>query len=428
MSTTLSALTILLLVFSQGLRLPALTNESSLPKPIASPSFYKTSFDCTKVKDQSVEQAICENVELAKLDLEMATAYKKRLESVPMSQKSELVLSQRKWLMIRNAYNLNPYHGDPVGTLSDLSDFYRNRIAALQSGQLTLVKTELPQEYAWFKAIAPEGFDKGFSIGRGYMSCEDPCKKKPSLYKLFSIGGGGIGEPPGDVDTPFAKIENKLASEGWTKCRSADDSGKPTIDYFKKKDKMIAMSRYYSMGVGNGIGLSITTSAPLSENPPKLPPNPAVTVTSDWMTYSSPDVRLQVRYPPGWWMRDASVPNSGTKYLTFAAKDYTGSFRISMQSKEMWSRQSVIKNDEEADQKCLPSPYRISGFPSQGCLHESENVGDGTCNRYLESVDIETGRYHLSFEPDISGSVVEDSNQYKFTDLYEKILSTIKMN
>ncbi len=95
MSTTLSALTILLLVFSQGLRLPALTNESSLPKPIASPSFYKTSFDCTKVKDQSVEQAICENVELAKLDLEMATAYKKRLESVPMSQKSELVLEDR---------------------------------------------------------------------------------------------------------------------------------------------------------------------------------------------------------------------------------------------------------------------------------------------------------------------------------------------
>jgi uncharacterized protein YecT (DUF1311 family) len=424
MSTKLGALTILLLFYCQEAGLSALTNATSLP--MASDSFYKTSFDCAKAKDYSVEQAICKNDELARLDVEMADSYKKRLKSVTASQKSEVIRSQQKWLMIRNSYDVNPYHGDPVGTLSDLSDFYRNRIVVLGSAQMTSLKAKPPPEYDWVKAIEPEGFSKEFSLGRGHMSCDDPCEEKPSLYKLLSIGGSGIGQPPGDVDTPYAKIVHKLTSGGWTKCRSADDSGTRTIDYFEKNDKMIAISRAYSMGVGNGIGLSIATSSRLSENPSKTPPNSAVAITPDWAIYSSPDVGLQLRYPPDWWVRDDNLPNGGTKFLTFGAKDSTGNFTISIQPEETLNRQPTSDGAEE-DQKCSASPYRVSGFPSRVCLYEGENVVEGTCTRYLQSIDIKTGRYYLRFEPISSGSFVDDSNQYKLTDLYQKILSTIEI-
>ena len=423
MSAIVTAVAVLLLVSSQGSGLSPLTNKSS--SPISRPSFYKTSFDCTKAKDYSVELAICTNDELAKLDLEMAGAYQKRLESIASSQKSELVLSQRKWLVIRNSFDANPYHVDPDGTLSDIAGFYRNRIEALRSGGTTLLHTDVPKEYDWLKAIAPEHFSKGFSMGRGYMGCQDPCKKKPSLYKLISIWAGDTDESQDKVETAYPKIVRKLASEGWTKCRSADDSGKPSIDYFKKKDKMIALNSYASMGAGNSVSLSITTSGPLAENPPEMPPNPAVTITSDWLTYSSPDEGFQVRYPPDWWVRDDSVPNRRAKYFTFGAKDYSGNFTISIRPKEFLSGQVVNKGREDPSQLCGPSPYRISGFTSRGCVSVGENVGTGTCSRRLVSLAAETPSYYLGFGP--GWSIVDDSNQYKLTDLYEKILSTIEL-
>jgi uncharacterized protein len=414
----------LLLVFAPAAELSALTNASPLSSP--APSFYTTSFDCAKAKDFSVELAICEDEKLAKLDLEMADAYQKRLESASPSQKRELLLNQRKWLTIRNSYDANPYHSIPIGTLSDLSKFYRNRIEALRSNQAALLTTiKVPTQYDWAQTVVPKQFSRRFSIGRGYMSCTDPCAQKPSLYRLLSVGGGGIGEPPGDVDTPYAKIVHKLASEGWTKCRSADDSGKPTIDYFKKKDRMIAISRYHSMGAGNGLSLSITTSGPLAANPPEMPPNPAVTITSDWLTYSSPDEGFRVRYPPDWWMRDDSVPNFRAKYFTFGAKDYLGNFSISIEAKEFVNGQVVNKASEDPEQICGPSAYRISGFISRGCVSAWEVVESGTCRRSLASLNAETPSYYIGFRP--ATSIVDDSNQYKLTDLYEKILSTIEL-
>jgi len=422
MSEMWSALAVLLLISAQGLTLSPLTNESSSTNATVSDSIYRTSFDCTKARDYSVEQAICKNEELAKLDLEMSEAYKKRMGAVPASQKRELVRRQEEWLLIRNSYDANPYHDDAVGTSSDLADFYRNRIDALRSDQLARLNTKLPQEYDWLKAIAPDGLSKGFSIGRGHLGCEDPCKKRPSLYKLFSIWGGGIGEEPGDINTPFAKVAKRLAVEGWTQCRSADDSGKPTMDYFTKQDKMIAISSYHSMGAGNSITLSITTSGPLPEKPGEVS-NPTVTITSDWPTYSSADEGFQVRYPPDWWVRNDKVPNRRAKYLTFGAKDYSGNFSIAISPKEFLNNQVVNKGSEPPDLLCGPSAYSIAGFPSRGCLSVGENVGPGTCTRSLVSLSAETPTFYLTFGP--GASIVEGSNQYKLTDLYEKILSTI---
>jgi uncharacterized protein YecT (DUF1311 family) len=424
MSPNLSAHVLLLSLFIQGSSLPAQTPKPSSPQPAASPSTYKTSFDCAKAKDRSVEQAICVHEELATLDVEMAAAYKKRLDSVPVSDRKQLILSQQKWLAIRNSYNVNPYHGDPDGSLADLADFYRKRTGALRSGQAALLEVEFPPEYEWLKAIAPAGFDKGFSIGRAYMTCEDPCKQKPSLYKFVSIGGSGIGEEPGDVDTPYAQIASKLASEGWTECRSADDSGKPTIDYFRKKDKMIAVSRTHSMGAGNYIAVSITTSGPLPESLPKRMPDPSVPAIADWLTYSNPDSGFELRYPPQWGIRNRS--EAGTTSVGFGAKDYSGGFGILITPKESWTPEPV-PNGEEPTLHCVPSQYQLSGLPAKGCVREYESVGEGICTRYVESLEVETSKYHLTFTPESWGSVVDSLDHYKLTGLYEQILGTIKI-
>jgi hypothetical protein len=68
----LSAPTMALLICFQGSGISAQANDASLPNSSARASAYKTSFDCKKVKSQSVEEAICENDELATLDKEMA--------------------------------------------------------------------------------------------------------------------------------------------------------------------------------------------------------------------------------------------------------------------------------------------------------------------------------------------------------------------
>ena len=423
MPRELSALATLLIIFTHGPGLPAQATKPSSPQPVGSSS-YKTSFDCTKAKDLSVEQATCTNEELAELDVQMAAAYKKRLDSVPMSDRKRLIVSQQKWLTIRNSYKVNPYRGDPVGTMADLADFYRKRIEALRSGQSALPEVEFPPEYEWLKAIAPAGFDRGFSIGRAYMTCEDPCKQQPSLYKFVSIGGSGIGEGPGDIDTPYAQIVSRLASDGWTKCRSADDSGKPTIDHFWKKDKMIAVSRYYSMGAGNSMGVSITASGPLPETPPKNQPDATVAKIADWLTYSNPDFSFEVRYPPEWRARDRTAADPTS--FGFGAKDYSGGFGISIMPRELWHPEPVPYG-EEPTLHCVPSQYQISGFPAEACLREYESVGDGICTRYVESLDVESGKYHWSFRPESWGSVVDSSDHFKLTDLYEKILSTIKI-
>lgn len=423
--------TVIVILFGtlwRALPLASLAVDLSASQTLSSPPFFKTSFDCSKARALSTEEAICKNEDLAKLDVEMAEAYSKRLESASASEKTPLVQSQKRWLIIRNSYNVNPYRGDFTGALSGLADVYRKRTAVLRSAQAARLDTKPPEEYDWLRSIAVEGFSERFSISRAYASCEDPCKRKPDLYRWISIGGRGIGEEPGDVDTPYAKLAKKLASEGWSKCRSADDSGKPTIDYFSKNGKIVAVSRYYSMGVGNGISFGITTSGPLPQKASPPPSNPAGTVASAWQTYSSPDVGLELQYPPDWRVRDMSVPGSGTKYLMFNADDYKpGDFRITMQPAERINHHAINPNGDDPGPKCAPSHYRISGLSARQCLLEYESVGDGTCTRYIQSIEVKTERYGLSFEPSGVGSFDDGSNGYRLTDFYEKVMSTIKI-
>jgi hypothetical protein len=198
-------------------------------------------------------------------------------------------------------------------------------------------------------------------------------------------------------------------------------------EYFAKGRKMVTVDRSYSMGAGNGIGLAITISDPLPQNPPKVPSNPAVVVADDWNTYASPDVGLKLRYPPKWTMRDDSPKDGGTsyKYLSFGAERYTpGEFRLSVGPDQT---ANLGETGDAEGAGCFPSGYRISGFSAQECVFEDEVVSEGVCERHIHSFVIQTGKYDLTFEPSGGGSFADDSGHYTLLDIYEKIMSTIEI-
>lgn len=58
------------------------------------------SFDCTKAKT-TIEQYICQNEELARLDLEMTDIYKKHLNTLKGKEKSMFIDEQKSWLKNR---------------------------------------------------------------------------------------------------------------------------------------------------------------------------------------------------------------------------------------------------------------------------------------------------------------------------------------
>jgi hypothetical protein len=322
---------------------------------------------------------------------------------------------------------MNPFHGDSNGMLSDLANFYRARFSVLRASSVAELKTKIPGEYEWLKASAPQGFNSGFVIGRAYMTCHDPCRTSPSVYRMISVRGRGIGDEPGDIDTPFSQIEKVLTSQGWTKCRSADDSGKPTIDYFIKRDKMIRIFRYYSMGAGNSIEFGITTSGPLPRRTANSKQNPITSVPNDWATYSSPDVGLRFRYPPKWRLADNSILGPGAKYLAFGSNDFTGSFKITLGTEHSITHQPLRIDSGRPAPTCAPSVYKISGFAARTCFFDGENVADGLCTRDIEFLDVETGRYHLGFEPGLQRDYFDRFGQDRLPDIMEQVLSTIEI-
>ena len=404
-----------LLILSGCLFLSTGASSQTLVQPL---SIYKTSFNCAGIQQQTAEEAVCHHEKLAALDVEMANAYQKRLAAAGPAEREVLVHSQREWLTIRNMHRFYGKLSDQEGMVSDLADFYQERIAALQSKDLSLLEPKLPPEYEWLKSTVPSGFLKEAFLVREYMGCEDACKRKTALYRVVGMWGDGIGDPPGDTRTPYTSMLNKLQKDGWKQCRKAiDDSGKIRVDYFTKQEKMLALSSYYSMGAGNSIQIEVTVSAPLAE-PLETRLNPRVEVTSDWKEYKSADGILSVKYPPRWSVRNDARPETNRKKdLLFTSDDYAGDFRLIIE--EHWY--------PPGDRECVTSPYRIDGEPAQACLVSIENVGVADCYRYIESINANKDGLHVSFWPGIGGSFVDDFKHFMLTHLYETILNTISV-
>lgn len=90
-----------------------------LPLMVSADQFYKTSYDCTKTQENSVEWKVCKDVKLAALDQTLSNKYTsiKRLGGLTQEIKQE----QRSWLKEKNRCT----------TTSCISDTYQSRVSEL---------------------------------------------------------------------------------------------------------------------------------------------------------------------------------------------------------------------------------------------------------------------------------------------------------
>jgi hypothetical protein len=62
----------------------------------------------------------------------------------------------------------------------------------------------------------------------------------------------------GDINTPYSNVVAALQSNGWTQCNSSViGSGATQTTVFQKADRLIAVARSYSTGVGNSLAVQI---------------------------------------------------------------------------------------------------------------------------------------------------------------------------
>jgi uncharacterized protein YecT (DUF1311 family) len=88
---------------------------------------FKTSYDCAKAEEE-LEKAICYSVALSALDVQLASAYRERLQSLAAKQKKGLQDQQRKWLAERGKTCVIY-----KWWVECLTDLYTKRIAELQT-------------------------------------------------------------------------------------------------------------------------------------------------------------------------------------------------------------------------------------------------------------------------------------------------------
>jgi len=96
-----------------------------------------------------------------------------------------------------------------------------------------------------------------------YLQCADGRKGTSAQDYLFGLNSDGFGEPPGDIDTPYRKVVQVLEDNGWTECgipQSQQDPTNGTKYVFIKNNKLIGISKHYSMGVGNSLTILIQYS------------------------------------------------------------------------------------------------------------------------------------------------------------------------
>ena len=93
------------------------------------------------------------------------------------------------------------------------------------------------------------------------LVCSNGKKGNTSTGYVFTMNSKGYGEGPGDVDTPYQKVITALNNNGWQQCKAIgatelqDTQG--TSEVFTKNNKLIGVSRHYSMGVGNSLSVQI---------------------------------------------------------------------------------------------------------------------------------------------------------------------------
>ncbi len=308
-----------------------------------------------------------------------------------------------------NWYDLKFFYGTDPSKRQVGDSIFNHILASFEF--ITPEPLPTPPEYDLFKNIASWTFDSGTAN----LSCNDVCKEEPGLFQVFSMGTRGI-EKQGennDVDTPYKAVVQNLAANGWRKCKTVDDESGTITETYVKNGKLLVVGRHYSMGAGNGLGITIPTSNPL---PQKSQPvnNPIVSVTPDWKKYTSNEFGFQISYPSDWKVWLARVDRAGSNMMLtirLATKEYGGDgFRV-----------MITPVNFNPLTKGSPSDYSIG--PNRTEEIKGESSLWGRCSRSI-TIWTNAGSYQYAFWPETVGLL---DNSFQLKDVYHKILSTVKI-
>jgi uncharacterized protein len=160
------------------------------------------SFDCKKASTE-VEQAICADPELSRLDEQLSKVYKQEIQKGP---KAQVQAAQRAWLKERGVCGADTYF---------LASMYNKRIAQLQgvrwsladwqraAGTWSLAESNaLSGQRLEIKAVSKDGFEFVLYSFAGSGSEEGTIEGQAH----FSADGAVFKHPEADVDCPLLFI------------------------------------------------------------------------------------------------------------------------------------------------------------------------------------------------------------------------------
>ncbi len=285
--------------------------------------------------------------------------------------------------------------------------------------------------------------------GTEHLSCDDVCKKEPKLFRVFDMSTG-FPPPSGDdkIRERSARVEQILYTDGWKECKSIDRETNYS-DTYSKDGRLLEVNKSYSNGVGGSLGIVIAVAEIKPAGP--LPSDVPIPITPEWKTYRNASLGFEISYPPDWrviWVQTGygAITTIGNCYkenclhMRLATAEYGGdAFQIVISPEKIYSgipcwgpwpcgtpalSPSGLPYPScvawtPANRKPPSTDYAIGPYPTWADRQESS--WSDTCER---SIDLWTtvADYRYEFRP---GLLLPSS--FKMKDVYEKILSTVKV-
>ncbi len=260
--------------------------------------------------------------------------------------------------------------------------------------------------------------------GTEYLSCDDVCKKEPKLFRVFDMFTG-FPPPSGDdkIRELSARVEQILYTDGWKECKSIDRETN-TSDTYSKDGRLLEVDKSYSNGVGGSLGIVIAVAEIKPAGP--LPSDVPIPITPEWKTYRNAPLGFEISYPPDWrviWVQAGygAITVIGNCYkenclrMRLATAEYGGdAFQIVI------SPEKIYRGISTPEYPAPPSTdYAIGPYPTWADRQQSAPWH--TCERGLD-LWTTVADYRYEFRP---GVLLP--NSLKMKDVYEKILSTVKV-
>jgi uncharacterized protein len=203
------------------LLLGACGNEAPPPATpyVPPPPVYTTSFTCAD-GNTPVQNAVCENQQLAGLDVQMAALFRQHLGSDNVFERDQILATQRVWLLgLPAACGLTSAATDVTdpAVVSCLAGAYQAQIAALAS---------------WPPPGTPDG-DAPASAMAHYVQYKILDAREPGLCANIGAAAGGALSDDGSIDPTRLNGAQEIAGSHGTASGVGPQGGSIAVDLYR---------------------------------------------------------------------------------------------------------------------------------------------------------------------------------------------------